>query len=247
MRESYGLEKATSFADITQDITLQNKLAALYGDVDNIDVYAGGLVEDAVSGSMLGELFHTIVVDQFTRLRDGDSFWYERRFDTESLQIIEETTLSDIIVRNTDIDYLQDNVFLQFARLGGDDTANVITGTSGNDVLLGFEDNDVIEGNEGDDYIAGGKGNDSLSGGEGDDIYIVEFESGEDVILDFNIFSDSDTENDILRFLDGPSSIEELIITQSGTNTVIDLSGGHQVTLNDILPEDLSPNDFDFG
>lgn len=68
-RAAYGLEPVSSFADITSDPELQQKLADLYGDVDDIDLWVGVLAEDHAAGSSLGELGTTIVADQFTRLR----------------------------------------------------------------------------------------------------------------------------------------------------------------------------------
>lgn len=51
----------------------------------------------------------------------------------------------------------------------GDDTDNVINGTSGGDFMTGRMGNDVLMGNAGDDEILGGEGNDTLTGGLGDD------------------------------------------------------------------------------
>jgi dual oxidase len=51
-------------------------LEELYdGDINNIDVWVGGLLETRKSGP--GELFRTIIEDQFRRIRDGDRFWFE--------------------------------------------------------------------------------------------------------------------------------------------------------------------------
>lgn len=111
-REDYGLERVTSFAEITSDTELAAKLESLYESVDNINVWVGILAEDHVNGSSLGELGRTILVDQFTRLRDGDRFWYENRFEGETLSELQSTTLADVMERNTEITDLRDNVFL---------------------------------------------------------------------------------------------------------------------------------------
>lgn len=50
------------------------KLSEAYGSVNNIDLYIGGMLE---SKDGPGELFSTIMMDQFTRLRDADRFWFE--------------------------------------------------------------------------------------------------------------------------------------------------------------------------
>ncbi len=112
-RKQLGLDPKTDFSEVTESLELQNRLAKVYGDVDTMDVYIGGLAEDPVPGSMLGELFHTIVTLQFKALRDGDRFWYEHTLSQDELEEVEGTTLADIIRRNTNIsDEIGDNVFV---------------------------------------------------------------------------------------------------------------------------------------
>jgi Ca2+-binding RTX toxin-like protein len=53
-----------------------------------------------------------VLVDQFQRLRDGDRFWYQVDLTGAELVDLENTTLADIIRRNSQITNLQDNVFL---------------------------------------------------------------------------------------------------------------------------------------
>lgn len=169
VREWYGLDRVTSFADITSDVELQQKLEQLFGDVNNIDVFVGGLVEDPVAGSQLGELFHAIVLDQFLRVRDGDRFWYEDRLSPELVDEINNTTLSDIILRNSDIDYLQKYILLAYDRMGGTDDNDTIHGSDGRDLMIGFDGQDKLFGSLGNDEIFGGKGDDILNGGYNDD------------------------------------------------------------------------------
>ena len=112
VREQMGLSRATSFQEINSDPDIQMKLQEAYGDVDSIDLWAGGLAEEPLAGSHLGELFHLIVKKQFEALRDGDRFWYERKLSTSELDEVQLTRLSDVIRRNTGIGAeLQDNVF----------------------------------------------------------------------------------------------------------------------------------------
>ena len=111
VREAYGLERVSSFEQITSDPALQAKLASTYGSVDNIDLWIGGLSEDHLPGSSLGETFTAILVDQFTRLRDGDRFWYQVYLPHRLVRELEKTTLADIIRRNTALTKLQENVF----------------------------------------------------------------------------------------------------------------------------------------
>lgn len=111
VREDMGLQRAETFADITSDVELQAKLEALYGDVDSVDVWVGNLAEDHVRGASVGELGQTVMADQFERIRDGDRFWYQNTFQGRQLQQIENTTLADVIERNSDVTGLQENVF----------------------------------------------------------------------------------------------------------------------------------------
>lgn len=168
-REGYGLKRVESFDEITSNVDVQNKLKALYGSVDNIDIFVGGLAEDHVTDSMVGELFHAILVDQFTRLRDGDSYFYEARLEPEWLEYVNGLSLADIIKANTDVDYLQHNVFEAYNRMAGSETYDDMQGTETNDLMMGFKGHDEMYGNQGNDDIYGGKGHDYIEGGQGKD------------------------------------------------------------------------------
>lgn len=45
--------------------------------LDRLDLFVGGMLETTDRGP--GELFRTILLDQFIRLRDGDRFWFENK------------------------------------------------------------------------------------------------------------------------------------------------------------------------
>ena len=113
-RQAFGLVGKVDFADITQDVVLQEKLEDLYCDVDSIDPWVGGLAEAHPADANVGEFIRTVVIDQFTRLRDGDRFWFENDFDltAEQKDQICKTRLSDIVKRNTTITNIQDNLFV---------------------------------------------------------------------------------------------------------------------------------------
>ncbi|MEZ4217657.1 MAG: peroxidase family protein [Myxococcota bacterium] len=111
-RAAFGLAPAADFDDVTSDPALAARLAAAYASVDDVDLWTGGLAEDAVDGAHLGPLFHRIVVMQFQVLRDGDRFWYERVLEPDEVAWANASRLSDVIRRNTAIgDELPDNVF----------------------------------------------------------------------------------------------------------------------------------------
>jgi hypothetical protein len=113
VREAVGLSRVKTFADITSDPVRQARLEMAYGDVDKIDLWVGALAEDHADGAMVGELALTVLADQFTRLRDGDRFWYanDDEFTTEEIAELEATRLSDIISRNTGMSNVPADVF----------------------------------------------------------------------------------------------------------------------------------------
>ena len=81
--------------------------------MNDIDLWTGGLAEDAVEGSQLGEVFQAIVVRQFTEIRDGDRFWYENYLPDTDQQIVRNSSLAKIIRDNTSIgNEISDNVFI---------------------------------------------------------------------------------------------------------------------------------------
>lgn len=112
VRAAYGLPRVTSFTEITPVTAVQRQLKDLYGSVDNIDLWVGGLAEKHLPGSSVGVTFQRIMVDQFSRLRDGDRNWYQSILRGQELGQIEGTRLSDVIRRNTSLTNLQPNVFV---------------------------------------------------------------------------------------------------------------------------------------
>jgi len=119
VRAAYGLPRATRFSDITSDVELQANLRQLYGSVNNIDLWVGALAEDHTARGSTGPLLRAIISDQFERLRDGDRLWYQNQFSGTMLRMIENTSLTDIIRRNTDLTNLQDNSFVFRAEISG--------------------------------------------------------------------------------------------------------------------------------
>jgi len=118
-RRGLGLGGYTSFDQITSDAEIAQRFRDIYGttdgqdNIDLVDLWIGGIAEDAYNGGMVGELFNVIISDQFQRLQDGDRFFYLTDQDLLNLvPDIGDTRLSDIIVRNTDITTIQDNAFI---------------------------------------------------------------------------------------------------------------------------------------
>ena len=122
-REAYGLERVTSFAEITSNSEIATALETVYGNVDRIDPVIGMLAEDQLAGASIGELNEAILEDQFERLRDGDRFWYQNDPDLATWDIpqlgssgtaldwLSQLSLTDIIELNADIETLPNNPF----------------------------------------------------------------------------------------------------------------------------------------
>jgi len=117
MRQILGLFTYTSFEQITIDATVVAGLKAAYTNINDIDLWVGGLAEDPINGAMVGATFRAILIDQFTKLRDGDNQWYENKpWSPSDLEWINNTTLSDVILRNTSTVRMQADAFIAVDR-----------------------------------------------------------------------------------------------------------------------------------
>ena len=114
IRKDFGLAPVRSFADITTKSRLRQQLAETYGSVDNIDPWVGMLAEDHGKDELFGELVMRIVTQQFQALRDGDRFYYENDpgLTKEEKAELKRTTFGELIMRNTGLTTMKENVFL---------------------------------------------------------------------------------------------------------------------------------------
>ena len=101
------------FTQLTSNATLANELRRHYIQVSNIDQDVGGTIEPDREGSPLGELNVRITTDQFTRVRDGDRFWFEApgQFTDAELEDIHTTTLADILLGFTTLGCVPERPF----------------------------------------------------------------------------------------------------------------------------------------
>jgi hypothetical protein len=112
VRTAFGLPAVTDFDEPIFLPGVGDALAFVYASVEAIDVWIGGLSEQHLVDAMVGPLIHAVLVDQFTRLRDGDPLWYEGLFPDQDLAWLDALRLSDVIAWNTGIEGIQDEVFL---------------------------------------------------------------------------------------------------------------------------------------
>jgi peroxidase len=113
-RKALGMKTYASFAALTPDPVLQSNLKTVYGSIDQVDLFIGGLAESHAQGALVGPTFQAIIADQFQALRAGDRFfWQNEGFNQATTSWIANTTLSSIMLRNTDTISLQANVFIE--------------------------------------------------------------------------------------------------------------------------------------
>lgn len=114
IRQYFTGNAATTFAEITSDVDLQNALAAAYdNDINNIDAFIGLLCEEHLPNVSVGATLHAILKDQLTRLRNSDRYFYkiDPMLSETERAAIHRTTLTSIIERNTSLNNLSPNLF----------------------------------------------------------------------------------------------------------------------------------------
>jgi len=113
IRKDFGLQPKVSFANLSSNIELNQQLFETYGDINKIDAWVGFLSEDHLPGSLFGDLGLAVMKKQFSALRDGDRFFFEidKGLSEDIKREIRFTTLSDLIVKNTDLEEIPNNVF----------------------------------------------------------------------------------------------------------------------------------------
>jgi hypothetical protein len=121
VRVAFGLAPVTRFSQITSNVTVQQELKAAYGSVAKIDPFAAGMAEDLAPGSSMGQTFTTILADQFSRLENGDRFFYRNEsWTTAELNMFRQgNTLAKVIEANTGVTNLQADVFKFTASISG--------------------------------------------------------------------------------------------------------------------------------
>jgi hypothetical protein len=113
IRETFGLNRYSFFQQLNNNQEVYARLIGLYGDIDELDPWVGMLAEEPESGAIFGETVNRIMETQFSNLRDGDRFFYENDpvlTDAEKAWV-KNSTLHDVLMKNTNIKLMQDQVF----------------------------------------------------------------------------------------------------------------------------------------
>jgi Ca2+-binding RTX toxin-like protein len=241
-RAALGLDPYKDFGQLTDDAATAAALQTAFGDIDAVDLWTGGLAEKHAPAALVGETFQTIIAAQFENLRDGDRLWFENQgFDAKTLNAIRQTTLADIIERNTDTDHIQDDVFVFYNRHSGTqggvgaeepDAPQLVIGSNGVDTLLGGPQGDVL---------VAGTGRQTLTGGAGADVFV--FGRG----VTYATITDFDPSQDRLEFdnLSGFAA-DHMRIKSVGGDAVLQVGNDHIVLVGagsmELNPYDLILN-----
>jgi hypothetical protein len=168
--------------------------------VEDIDLWVGGLAEArAPFSGMLGSTFNHVFQKQMELLQDGDRFYYlERLAGLNLLNQIEPNFLSEIMMRNSDVEALPSDPFAyptfvfdmngptpaqittladgtwrypgaEHVVFNGSAAGNRMWSGLGDDTARGNDDHDWIQGNQGNDVLIGGIGNDRILDSSGVD------------------------------------------------------------------------------
>ena len=113
VRSDFGLTPYASFLDLTGDALEAAAMQNVYGNINDLDPWVGMLAEKHMPGALFGETIMEIMEQQFFALREGDRFYFENDvlLSQAEKDEIRNTTLHDIIMRNTNISLMQANVF----------------------------------------------------------------------------------------------------------------------------------------
>src|SRR6185312_15280956 len=237
-REALGLEPYTSFDQLSSDPETAAAFEKAYGSIDAVDLWAGGLAEDHSEGAIIGPTFGKIIGDQFAALRDGDRYYFENQnFDRQTLREIESTTLSDLILRDTDTTAMQSDAFVATERhsgtLGGVDPTGEEAADGMAQLVIGSPGKDKLTGGNLDDTLVAARGHMTMTGMDGADTFVVGGEGRiKATITDFQLGVDK------LQF----DYAGRVNIRQEHGNTVV-TAGNDQVVLTGVNSHHVNPHD----
>ena len=244
-REALGMTPYTSFDQITSDTTLAGELQQVYGSVDQVDLFVGGLAEDPASGgSMVGPTFQAVIAQQFENLRDGDPLFYQSQgFSPQLMTQIQNTTLSDLIVRDTNTAAMQPDAFVATQRHSSDVASPIPDAPQ---LVIGVDtDNATIAGSpEVDNTIVAGLGdNQQLTGGGTSNTFMFLGSGHNDTVTDFNPATDTlDFENTM-----SPMDFSNVTWSSAPDGSAIMQVNGNSVQLTGVSELQVTAGNFEFN
>ena len=129
---------ASEISDLSDMMTADqiSQLSSVYSDVEDIDLYIGGLMERPVPGGRLGPTFSCIIssqvksaqknfykykIFQMKRLKNGDRYFFSlvssaSRFSPEQLEEVRKVSLARILCDNSEVKYMQPKAMKRVSR-----------------------------------------------------------------------------------------------------------------------------------
>ncbi|KAI9551668.1 hypothetical protein GHT06_022004 [Daphnia sinensis] len=118
-RELCGRPRANQWQDLLDviDQRVVQEMSRIYNNIDDVDLFIGGVSERQVEGALLGPTFLCLIGDQFARLRRGDRLFYEEataQFTPQQLASLRSVSLARVLCDNgDDIKSIQSSAFLR--------------------------------------------------------------------------------------------------------------------------------------
>ena len=248
--------RGSEFNDVITGDAGSNRLEGQSGDDDLFggdgnDFFRGGEGDDLLDGGAGTDRieYH---VDRF----NGDNTGFQPQTGiTVDLSVDTDGVTGD--AGSTDGDGVATDPFGDTDTLMGienvraTDFADTLTGDAGNNRFEGRSGMDQLDGGAGADQLLGGGDNDTLTGGAGDDLFIFGAGEGADTITDFTAGAATDDVIDVTAFGftafdDGSVNDIESALMDSGSDVILDLGGGNQVTIQGVNKANLDSDDFNF-
>lgn len=168
----------------------------LYGNGGDDELYGGSGVDSLFGGTQNDYLDGGAGDDVMTGGLGNDTYIIDTSGD-EVVELAGQGIDTVVTARGSldlaDLsDHLEDGILTAAGSMAGNDLANVLTGSSGNDIIQGRAGKDTLIGGGGDDVLAGGAGADTLTGGTGADVFLFyAADLANDRITDLN-FAEGD-------------------------------------------------------
>jgi hypothetical protein len=162
IRQNFNLEPHDFIQQVNGDASVYIPLQSLYPNM-NIDAWVGMLAEEPMPGAIFGETILAIMQYQFANLRNGDRFFYlnDPVLTDQEKDYIHNATFHDVVMHNTGITLMQDDVFdampheeicdnmtAEFSGIIANEFGGVVSGVDATLTVSGV-DSDVTTNNDG--------------------------------------------------------------------------------------------------
>lgn len=192
-----ALDKVEELSGQGTDLVKTTVDYVLRDNIENLELLAGAVkgTGNALANTLIGNAGENVLdgglgADTLIGGLEDDTYLVDNALDQVQEAVGGGTDLVKSAVSYTLRDNLENLELIAGNLQGtGNELANKIVGTAGNNLLQGGAGNDTLLGGVGDDELIGGAGLDELTGGAGIDVFALK-ELGEDLLADFNAAED---------------------------------------------------------